>query len=454
MPDINEIDQVLLVDPNSDRKALLIEAFHAKAPKVPIQVFDGYAPAIDFFRSYLKETSAAKRLIMFVGVDMLSQEAIRLLSYLKTHQLFKNLPTVVLTDNLSEIENIYSYGINSCVQRPASEEKQSPWLEKLIEYWMEANSAYSIAGSKPTVEQPSNSSKVHILLVEDDEEDVTIFKRHLKKHPEFQYNLVHQDTLLAAIDQLSQKQFDVIMLDLGLANSRGLETFECLIPHVGSTPIIALTGNEDDQLALQLIAMGAQDYIVKGKQADYPRIIRYAIERKQIEHNIVTMLHHDSLTNLPNRTLFIDRLKQMIEQGLRYDQKFALIRLYIGDMAQINQVHGLNMGDAMISEIAKKLKKNVRSSDCLSRVSSASFAFLIPKFSRETDGIKKFVQKLMHTFKEPIEIRDKKLQANIQIGVSLFPDHGKTYEALLIACDLACEQARQKQEPNIVIFKG
>ncbi len=129
---------------------------------------------------------------------------------------------------------------------------------------------------------------INILLVEDNPGDIRLLQEILREVPSIRFQITPAITLAAAIHQLSQSapvQFDVILLDLSLPDSRGLTSFLNLYPQAADIPIIVLTGSDDENFALTAVQQGAQDYSIKG-QLDgnlLLRSIRYAIERKRTE---------------------------------------------------------------------------------------------------------------------------------------------------------------------------
>lgn len=123
-----------------------------------------------------------------------------------------------------------------------------------------------------------------ILLVEDNLADADLLAEILTEIDQEQWVLTHVERLKVALQYLSDRRFDVVLLDLSLPDSHGLNTLETLQCHAPNIPIVVLTGNDDKELALRAVARGAQDYLVKGQISTelIERAIRYAIERKQI----------------------------------------------------------------------------------------------------------------------------------------------------------------------------
>jgi DNA-binding NtrC family response regulator len=125
--------------------------------------------------------------------------------------------------------------------------------------------------------------KLNILLIEDNIGDVRLIQEMLRDIPEFR--LIDVNCLAAAFDYLDKNKTDIVLLDLGLPDSQGLETVTKVVTQMPLLPVIVLTGLKDDVIALKSIKVGAQDYLTKGKiEPDMLlRSIHYSMERKQAE---------------------------------------------------------------------------------------------------------------------------------------------------------------------------
>ena len=127
------------------------------------------------------------------------------------------------------------------------------------------------------------SKKVRILLVEDDPDDVWIMRNLLSDRWDGPFELVHTELLATGVTRCEHQKFDVILLDLALPDSRGLETFITMYGHADGVPIVVLSGYDDEVTAMKAVQAGAEDYLVKGQVTDnlLVRSIRYAIERNR-----------------------------------------------------------------------------------------------------------------------------------------------------------------------------
>lgn len=126
---------------------------------------------------------------------------------------------------------------------------------------------------------------IQILLVEDDKTAARLLQDILMEITTTPFELHHAGRLSEALTAITNQRFDLILLDLGLPESRGMETFARVHAHAPGLPIIVLTGSDDETMALQIVRTGAQDYLVKGSVDPHllNRSIRYAIERNWIE---------------------------------------------------------------------------------------------------------------------------------------------------------------------------
>lgn len=122
-----------------------------------------------------------------------------------------------------------------------------------------------------------------ILLVEDDSGDAELLYELLEQVPNMQFDVTHVKRLAEATKQTNVEPYDVILLDLALPDSEGMNTIRTMVGAAPSIPIVVLTGNNDEETGLEALRNGAQDYLVKGQvdSGAVTRAMRFAIQRHQ-----------------------------------------------------------------------------------------------------------------------------------------------------------------------------
>jgi diguanylate cyclase (GGDEF)-like protein/PAS domain S-box-containing protein len=170
-------------------------------------------------------------------------------------------------------------------------------------------------------------------------------------------------------------------------------------------------------------------------------------KRKEAEVKIRKMAYHDALTGLPNRVLFVDRLKLAMAHAQRTRKRLAVMLLDLDQFKDINDTHGHNVGDQLLHSVGKRLAELLRKSDTLSRMGGDEFFLLFPALTQVNDAAT-IAQKIMEVFQEPFVFDDHKLSITTSIGIALYPDDGEQVDILLINADIAMYQAKEKGRNN------
>ena len=293
---------------------------------------------------------------------------------------------------------------------------------------------------------------IRVLLVEDELRDVHRIRRLLSevRHPQFDLEIAQ--TLDEAVRRLRKQSFHVVLLDLSLPDSQGLRTFQTMKRQGHDIPIIVLTSTYDESLALKAVQLGAQDYLVKGQMASdlLVRAIRYAIERNRLLLQLNKarevdrhMAYHDKLTNLPNRELFNDRLRQAMAKAKRHNHKVAVLFLDLDRFKPINDSLGHTAGDQLLRAVAKRLQKCVRETDSVARIGGDEFTLVLEEIMHMQDAAK-VSQKILEELGKPFNIDGNELKMTASIGISLFPDDGTNLDTLIKNADIAMYRAKRE----------
>src|SRR5579872_6454883 len=167
--------------------------------------------------------------------------------------------------------------------------------------------------------ETTDNKVVRILLIEDNAGDARLIQEQLKEVSEITYTLDCVAQLQEGLDYLAHHAVDIILSDLSLPDSPGLETFRRLETEVSTVPVIVLTGFDNKSVALQAVRDGAQDYLIKGQVEGktLSRLILYAIERFQTQTDLRSLSLTDSMTGLYNRRGFTTLGEQALKSAHR-----------------------------------------------------------------------------------------------------------------------------------------
>lgn len=161
-------------------------------------------------------------------------------------------------------------------------------------------------------------------------------------------------------------------------------------------------------------------------------------QKDQLEYQA----NHDSLTDLPNRILFIDRLQQSIKLSDRYNKKVALLFIDLDYFKEINDSLGHHIGDQILIEFSNRMRNKIRKSDTMSRLGGDEFCIILNDIDN-LDFITNFIVESMETVKKPFINKDRKLHLSMSIGVSLYPNDGASPNSLLKNADAAMYKAKE-----------
>ncbi|MBF0335299.1 MAG: EAL domain-containing protein [Alphaproteobacteria bacterium] len=178
-----------------------------------------------------------------------------------------------------------------------------------------------------------------------------------------------------------------------------------------------------------------------GRLNHYVAIFNDISERKRSEERIKNLAYFDSLTGLPNRRLFGDRLSMAIANAHRNSHHLAVMFLDLDLFKRINDTLGHNVGDAVLVETATRLSATVREGDTVARLGGDEFTILLPEL-KEPEDAAKLAARLIAVVKEPFVIEGHELYVTTSIGISIHPEDGATVENMLKNADTAMYRAK------------
>jgi two-component system, cell cycle response regulator len=293
----------------------------------------------------------------------------------------------------------------------------------------------------------NNSQTIHVLLIEDCHEDCSLMEEMIRDTETVHFKIKTAHTLSTGIARLTEKKFDVLILDLGLPESSGMETLKKILVYNLEVPIIVLTGRDDDHLGMEAIREGAQDYLSKGQLDNnvLARSIRYAVER----HHLLAELHkqslQDYLTGLHNRRGFFLLAQQQVKVAVRMRKPVLIVVADLDGMKKINDTLGHEAGDRALIETAGIMKKTFRDSDIIGRIGGDEFAVcIIEDDSSTAEAITRRLEENIRTANQAIR---SAYELSISAGIARFETSSQaSFEEMLAQADALMYEKKRSRE--------
>jgi len=172
-------------------------------------------------------------------------------------------------------------------------------------------------------------------------------------------------------------------------------------------------------------------------------------ERRRAEEKIKHMAYHDPLTDLPNRSLFYDRLQQAIFCGKREDEPLSLMFLDLVDFKKVNDIYGHHCGDMLLKQLGLRLRGVLRESDTVARIGGDEFAIILPR-PEKIEGAVRIAGKIIEAIRAPFTLNETTLNIAVSIGIVLYPEHGEDIDILTQRADSAMYEAKRSGKGFVV----
>jgi diguanylate cyclase (GGDEF)-like protein len=322
---------------------------------------------------------------------------------------------------------------------------------------MEWPAGYAKSWMLPENMSSSPAGKAQILIIDD--EPAVRGVLHALLHESSECKSV--GSAEEALELLSAQRFDLVLSDINMPGMSGLE----MIPHVlklaPDTVVVMISGEQSIESAIDSMRVGAYDYIRKPFDIQH---VEAAVSRALNHHSLLVMKrahedhleelvrlrtaqvthlsYHDALTNLPNRTLFEDRVAQAIASAGRAGQKMCVIFLFLDRFKKVNETLGHALGDRLLKEVAERLLKSRSGGETIARFDGEQFALLLTQIT-SSEYIAKVVERIKAALNLPFAVDDHELFLTISIGVGLCPDDGSDVQTLLKNAGSALNRARE-----------
>ena len=305
------------------------------------------------------------------------------------------------------------------------------------------------ARSEPVEERRRGGGSVaamRILMVEDSAADGRLVIELLREAG-VDWLVERVEKVKDASTYVQRHHVDCVLLDLGVLDADGLEGLRQIVAVDAELPVVVLTRRDDDLLSTEALRHGAQDYLSKRDLGPImlARSVRYAIERKATELQIVHLAHHDPLTGLANRALFLERL----EQGLALGRGVGTFFADLDNLKLVNDSLGHEAGDKLLLALARRLQEVVRPTDTVARFGGDEFAIVCPGLDNPHD----LAQRIMSEACAPLVLGTRVYVPSVSMGVSVTrPGMEETAESAIAAADVALYVAKRRGKARFEVF--
>jgi len=183
----------------------------------------------------------------------------------------------------------------------------------------------------------------------------------------------------------------------------------------------------------------------------YGAIIRDVSEQKKFEKHLQHSATHDSLTDLPNRTLLKDRLTHSLSKSERNKEKLAVLYIDLDNFKEVNDTYGHAAGDFLLKQFTKRIQEHTRKCDTVARISGDEFIMVLEAISNP-EHARTVAEKIIRMSEEPFQMDDKIIESTLSIGISIYPEDGIDPEILLQRADAATYPAKQFGKNNLQFY--
>jgi two-component system cell cycle response regulator len=288
-----------------------------------------------------------------------------------------------------------------------------------------------------------------ILIVDDQESNVSLLKQLLSDAGYTRVSSTMNSREVCALHR--EDPYDLIVLDLQMPGLDGFQVMAALKTNEPDSylPVIVITAQPDHKL--RALQAGAKDFVSKPfdlveVKTRIHNMLEVRLLYKKLEkytRELEQKALYDSMTGLPNRDLFDDRLVHAIALASRHAWTLAVMFLDLDRFKCINDTHGHAVGDEVLKEVAKRLLQHARDEDTVCRNGGDEFLYVLMN-PQGGENIQRIAEALVKTIGQPIDMGELQPVIKASIGIAIYPDDGATGEQLIRNADAAMYLAKAR----------
>jgi len=306
--------------------------------------------------------------------------------------------------------------------------------------------AFEIAEKRRVLSvRPESPSRV--LVLEDRKSDALLVQHALESLGGFEVTSVER--LAAAVRLLYDESFDTVITDLTLPDARGLDAVLRIRDCAPEAMLLVCSSVADEALALRVIELGAQDFIVKGTldPESLARAIRFAKVRRQGERRLARLAHSDPLTGLWNRAAFAERLDHALAQAKRHATRLSVMYIDLDGFKAVNDQFGHDAGDSLLKQVAARISQCTREYDAVARLGGDEFAVLCTNLAAGGEMVT--AERISRALALPFEIECGPVSVTASIGIASFPENAGEAVLLVRLADEAMFAAKRRGKNRV-----
>lgn len=318
-----------------------------------------------------------------------------------------------------------------------------PWEERQLLALLERS--FALADTRLEWSSSVRNSlpvSVRVLLVGTEAEEARVTK-HLERTPSGTPITIHAVRSLAEANScLESTPIDAIVTALTLPDARGLDTVANFSEGPKAKPLIVLADRRDPPLVVQVLRHGAHDFLTYGSLDRLDEALAHALDRHRATERVAHLAHHDSLTGLPNRVLFEQRLQASVSRASRKREQLAVLYIDLDDFKPINDRYGHAAGDQVLQTVAHRILATVRDYDTPARLGGDEFAIVLNSLEHAHEAAT-VAGRVHAAICQPIDLGASSVPLGCSIGIAVFPEAGTTPQGLLSEADQAMYRVKR-----------
>jgi len=303
------------------------------------------------------------------------------------------------------------------------------------------------------------TQKSRVLIIDDEEQIRSLLIDILGDS----YQCSEASSAEEALTLLTETTPDLVISDIDMGGMSGLDLVPMVHTLSPDTVVVMISGNQDIEFAIEALRVGAFDYIskpidIRHVEAAVERALKHSqllkekrTYKEQLEALLKKLVYYDTVTQLPNRALFEDRLTQAVAFAKATNQSLGVLFISLDQFKKVNDSLGHGPGDVLLREFAERLKSCIGDSDTVARFGSDEFALLRTQIDGTNDVIET-IGMLSQVLKFSFDLPGHELFATASVGVSLFPMDGEDCQTLLKNAGAALYRAKKSGGANYQFF--